>query len=393
MLVSTLPTSPFPELRPLEESREVPSLGELLRSKTSLPIRTTPMEESPPAIAPRTAPATRPPLQVSRFPEAPDPSPSPRPAGGILEEMPLSAGDAPPLPPAIAAYMAEEPFTEPKAIQPFPLPTTLPHPPPTAPASPDSPTDGPAPLDSGAPMPTPSTAASDSPPLPDAELPPEPGTDEELKDALLPILEATLSKALYAPETGLHTYLEPMLRNTVRRAIAEQMETSHQFSSIGAADRLAWRLSALLTSRSYEEIVFDRTRRYQVEEVFLIRKTTHTLISYASHDPVRHASQRRIESTLKTLVSKIDDDDGKLQTSFDLPERRVALVRNGSHSLLLTVLRGRSNALVRADLDYIQRQAEERFGSRLEDETDTFIHVLQPILEGCLLIQSPAPPR
>ena len=70
----------------------------------------------------------------------------------------------------------------------------------------------------------------------------------------------------------------------------------------------------------------------------------------------------------------------------------MAIIREGKHTLLVALVRGRSNALVRADLDYVLRQAEDRFGERLEDETDAFLHVLQPILEGCLLIQSPAPP-
>ena len=55
---------------------------------------------------------------------------------------------------------------------------------------------------------------------------PSVGTDEDLIEALLPLVESSLEKALYAPQTGLHTYLEPMLRSTVRRAIACLLYTS-----------------------------------------------------------------------------------------------------------------------------------------------------------------------
>jgi len=214
-----------------------------------------------------------------------------------------------------------------------------------------------------------------------------------LKDALLPILETSLTKALYAPETGIHTYLEPMLRSTVRRALAEQMDSARQFGEIGTVDRLAWRLSALFSSRSYDEIVFDRTRRFQVEEVYLIRKCDKSLVSYASHDPARHSSTRRIQSTLRMLVRKLGGEKDEIKTTYELPEKRTLLARTGKYCILLAILRGTDNALVRADLDYVLRQAEERFGDRLNRSSEAFLQILQPILEGCLLIQSPAPPR
>ena len=219
------------------------------------------------------------------------------------------------------------------------------------------------------------------------------GTDEDLIEALLPLVESTLEKALFAPQTGLHTYLEPMLRSTIRGAIAEQMQTTHHFGSISTTDRLTWRMKALFTSQSFDDIVFDRTHRYQVEEVFLMRYGTFSLISYASHDPSRHANAKKIRYDLRRLIAEFKDSEGKLKKAFDLPEKRTALVRRGRHSFLVAVIRGRANALVRADLDYSLEQGEQRFEKRLHTEGHQFIHVLQPILESCLLIQSPAPPR
>ena len=367
--MTTLPTSPFPELRPLEKKRKIPPLSELLSGDAVLPVESVPVATRP----------ARPTLRISRLPRNGDPGPGKQASTGVLAEMPVPPFEKT-LPGAIAKLMESE-------YDPLP---ELPVPSPPAPESAPDSESAAVPSSSSTPSTKPHSA-SKTPARNRRRA--ERTTDEDLKEAFFPMLETTLSKALYAPETGLHTYLEPMLRSTVRRAIAEQLESSRQFGEIGALDRLAWRLSALFTSRTYDEIVFDRTRRYQVEEVFLLRKKSRTLISYASHDPARHASPRRIQSTVRMLVAKLKGVDDGEQLSFDLPERRVALVRNGNHSLLVAVLRGASNALVRADLDYIQRQAEERFGSRLEEECEAFIHVLQPILEGCLLIQAPTPPR
>ena len=41
--MTTLPTSPFPELRPLEEKRKVPSLAELLSGGEAFPIDPAPV--------------------------------------------------------------------------------------------------------------------------------------------------------------------------------------------------------------------------------------------------------------------------------------------------------------------------------------------------------------
>ncbi|MEN8846627.1 MAG: hypothetical protein ABF377_00955 [Akkermansiaceae bacterium] len=218
-------------------------------------------------------------------------------------------------------------------------------------------------------------------------------TEEDLIEALLPLVESSLEKALYAPQTGLHTYLEPMLRSTVRRAIAEQMQTAHHFGQISTADRLTWRMKALFSSQTFDDIVFDRTHRYQVEEVFLMRYDTFSLISYASHDPSRHANAKKIRYDLSRFMAELKDENGELRKSFTLPEKRSGLVRQGRHGFLVAVIRGRANALVRADLDYTLEQVEQRFEKQLRAEGHHFIHVVQPILESCLLIQSPAPPR
>jgi len=359
LAVPEMPAHPFPELHPLEEKRPMPSLADLLEGGPAPP---SPGKAS---AASTTAPSV---LRIPSFPRAEhvaehaNPAPASRPEP---DSPPAAEPDR--LTEALASFMIDDDPPEP---QPDPNPP---------------------------PAPDPEAAGNPPPdhenPLPASQDPFHEPTDQDLADAFRPLLQSSLEQALFGRDTSIHGYLEPMLRNTVRRAIAEQMESARQFREAGAFDRLAWRLRALVTSRSYDDIVFDRTRRYHVEEAYLLRRKSKTLVSYASHDPARHASPRRIRSTLRLLVSKLDAPDGSLETSFDLPEGRLGLVREGRFCLLVAILRGRSNALVRADLDYLLHQAEERFGERLERDSEAFIHVLQPVLEGCLLIQSPAPPR
>ena len=149
-----------------------------------------------------------------------------------------------------------------------------------------------------APMPA-SMTATVSRAMEDDDTPP--ATDHDLRRAFEPLVESSLERVLYAPDKGLHTYLEPMLRSTVRRAIAEQIDAAVQFRSTGTVDRLGWRLKALMTSRSYDEVVFRSTRRYQVEEAFLLRREDYSLVSFASmipHDtPLRSESLPRSRSS------------------------------------------------------------------------------------------------
>ena len=219
-------------------------------------------------------------------------------------------------------------------------------------------------------------------------------TDKDLLEALRPLIEPSVDQFLYTPTHSIHSYLEPMLRSTVRRAIAEQMEDASPFRDVSGWDKFTWKLRALMSSRTYEDILFDQTRRYQVEEVFLLRPKTRSLISYASHDPSRHTKPSKVESTVKNIATKIarkaPNDSSPIK--WDNNNRQL-LIRQGNRCTLAAIVHGAPNALLRADLDYAVRQAEDRFGKALEDDSDIHLHVLQPLLEGCLLIQSAAIPN
>jgi hypothetical protein len=365
-------TPAFPELDPLDQRGAIHA--------TSLPLPALPALPALRAL-PLPAPVKIPRLRVPRFPAqiessslhsdpthtpaTPRPDPdasternpkSPRPSASPEQEAVLLPDDSPEetMEETIAALLADE--------------------------------IGSPPSDSGKP---PEAQWRTQPPKREGE----DASDRDLADAFAPIIEGALHKTRCNPESGLQSFLEPMLRSTVRRAIAEQMESSRQFRQLGALDRLVYRMRALLSSRTYDDIVFDQTHRHQVEEAYLLRREDFGLVSYAHHDPGCHVSERRVQERVRDLSSRLRAPDGGLESSFDFSPHRLALVREGQFCLLVAVLRGRSNAPVRADLDYVLRQAEDRFGARLETKTDAFSRVLQPILEGCLLILSPAPPH
>lgn len=332
------------------------------------------------------------PAQFTEFP-VPPAALEPRSPARMRTLTPLPVESAPrrPAPPR---PLAGTPFPESSRLSPtrvLPAAVTAPMPGPVALGSrPARPLDLPPAPRAGDRTPAPTESTPHLPPLevPFSDVPE--ATDADLQDALFPLVEAAVGQSLYAPQGGLHSYLEPMLRTTVRRAIAELDGPDQPFGSAGMLDRMMWRLQALCTSRTYDEIVFEKTARHRLEAVLLLGKDALDLISYASTDPGCHASPRRVAPLLREVLPRIRDREGALCLSFDLTDQRGGVVREGHFTYLVAIVHGELDEFAQADLDFIQRRVEERFGARLQDPSNPLLQRIQPLLEDCLLIRSPA---
>lgn len=213
-------------------------------------------------------------------------------------------------------------------------------------------------------------------------------TDQDLLDAFAPIFRGITIQAAPAP---IDLHLEPMLRATVRRALAEYSPTTGRpFTNPGVWDRFKWRMRALFTSRSYEDILFEKTNRFQVDEVFLLDTSTLALVSYASTNPGRHASAKRVENTVHRLALQLREANGPLRRYLKLPDDRNVIVREGSFVSLVAVFRGMPNEMAINDLGYTLSTIEDRFEDRYRIPGSPLLKLLQPFLEDCLLIQAPA---
>jgi hypothetical protein len=230
---------------------------------------------------------------------------------------------------------------------------------------------------------TPPVFQAVSDPLPDF-------TDEDLFEALGPLVEGALRGSGFGRDGGIDTLLEPMLRATIRRALAEYSPASRPFQGPGSMDRLVWHMQALFTSRTYEDVVFEKTHRFQVEEVFLVDAASLALVSYASCDPARHGSPKRVVNTVHRLTMQMRHEDGSLRDSFELPDLRNAVCCQGEHVILVAVVRGQLNELLLSDIEFSLRRIEERFHEKFREPGSALLQTLQPFLEDCLLIQAPA---
>lgn len=215
-------------------------------------------------------------------------------------------------------------------------------------------------------------------------------SDEDLTEAFAPIMQAAVRKAVYQSERGnIDAFLEPMLRATVRRALAEYSPASRPFHGPGFMDRTVWRLQALFSSRSFEDVLFEKTHRFQVEEVFLFDSETLALVSFASCDPARHSAAKRIEGSAQRIALQIRDEKGGIRRSFEQADGRNVISECGEQMLLAAVVRGQPNELILADLSFSLHRIEDHFRERFAQAGSALMHALQPFLEDCLLIQAP----
>ena len=210
-------------------------------------------------------------------------------------------------------------------------------------------------------------------------------TDADLAEALQPLLSGgNVVPAPFASEE-----FEATLRCAFRRALAEH--SAGPFDQPGFVQRSLWRFDALLSSRSYEEILYQKTRRFRMEEIYLFDHDRLSLVSFASIDPSRHASARKVNPAAQRIAAKIRDHEGAISLDFAAGDGRRAIIRIGRWSIMAALVRGEPDALVRDDLDYAQRRIETRFGHDYEADLPLLLEV-QPLLEECLLIHSPAIP-
>lgn len=215
-------------------------------------------------------------------------------------------------------------------------------------------------------------------------------TDEDLTAALAPAMEQSLQQTLHQSGSCMDTHWEPWLRSTIRRALAEQRSLEDAVEEPGVFDRMCWRIGAFLRGGSYEQMLWENTKRFRVEEVYLLERGSGAFLSHAGIDELGYAPSRRVMETARQLAQSLHDDEGTIRLQFRQPRGRKAEVRVGRHAVLIAVVLGEFPESMRVDLDYCLRRIEERFSARFADRDEALARVVQTYLEECLLIAMPS---
>lgn len=288
----------------------------------------------------------------------------------------------------------------PASLRPFPTTATSPLPAPT----PATPTWTAVPLPPASPLSPPSpAAAAPLPAWPDAKaplplrqhppaallpLPPSPTTPPgDLQHLLAPMIREAVREMVRA-DSPPPADLEPMLRAAIRRVLAESPTPPPQPAKL--LTRLSWRLNALLTGKSYETVAFEKSKRFQIEEVFLLNANSLALVSHASNTQHSQPDSARSEARAQRLARQLTRSEDGSFPLLRLPKENTALTCQGQYLLLVAITRGTPDKLLKADLDFMLSRIEERFRSRFSHHASPLLHELRPYLEDCLLIQARA---
>jgi len=177
-----------------------------------------------------------------------------------------------------------------------------------------------------------------------------------------------------------------MSRATVRRALAEYSPASRPFQSPDFLDRIVWHLQALLSSRSFEDILFDKSHRFQIDEVYLLDGDSLALVSFASCAPARHSTFKRVNNSAKRIAAQICDGNGQIRCSFEKPDGRNFISEVGEQMVLVAIVRGQPNEMILANFEFSLRRIEDHFHDQFEQAGTALMHALQPFPEDCPLI-------
>ena len=108
-----------------------------------------------------------------------------------------------------------------------------------------------------------------------------------LRDALEPLIEKTLhSSVRNHPQKlvdAIYPIMGPAIRTSIAASIREFAESLNQIVRKSFSfQSIRWRIEALITGKSFSDILISRSLLYSVEQVFLIHRQSGLLLQHAA---------------------------------------------------------------------------------------------------------------
>jgi OOP family OmpA-OmpF porin len=223
--------------------------------------------------------------------------------------------------------------------------------------------------------------------------------DKGLRKALQSTVEEALALSVRKNPRMLAEALFPIFGRAVRRAIASElqgmMQNLNQMLEQSVSVRsLRWRWEAVRTGRPYSEIVLLRSVLFQVEQVFLVHRSTGLLLEHVTSESavVRDAE---MVSGMLTAVQDFVRDSFTETGEEELETARVGeftlLLAYGPHAILAGVVRGTVPRSLQTTFHETIETVHERHLQALsafEGDVTPFAPTRE-LLRACLLGQAP----
>jgi OOP family OmpA-OmpF porin len=219
-----------------------------------------------------------------------------------------------------------------------------------------------------------------------------------LRAALEPLFErvfrSSVRKHTRELADAIYPVMGPALRSSIAAAIREFAESLNQMVEKSLSFRgIRWRIEALVTGRSFGEIVLARSLLYSVQHVFLIhRKSGLLLYQAAARAPVLKDADM-ISGMLTAIQDFVTDSFTEAAQDLETVDagKFKLWIQYGPKAMLVGAIAGSAPVELRG----VFRNALDQIHEALYTELDTFrqedlsvFEPARPYLERCLLGQS-----
>jgi OOP family OmpA-OmpF porin len=219
-----------------------------------------------------------------------------------------------------------------------------------------------------------------------------------LREALEPIFEKAFASSITKHKDSLASVIYPVIGPSITKAIAaairEFAENLNQIAEKSASLRgIQWRIEALITGKSFSEILLVRSLLYRVERVFLIHTRSGLLLQDAAAEGVVLKDADMIAGMFTALQDFVSDSftgDGQVLQNLDTANYRL-WIQYGPKAFIVGAVSGTAptelKGILRRAIDQIHESQFERLEKFKQDDLSVF-ESTRPLLESCLLGQS-----
>ena len=223
-------------------------------------------------------------------------------------------------------------------------------------------------------------------------------TDQSLSTFLAPSIEHALHRTVTQNPKHfadvLYPIMGPAIRKSIQQALNEALENFNQLLEQSVSPRSwRWRWDAWRTGQSYAQIALLNTLVYQVEQVFLIHRTTGLLLQHVVTSNAMSKDPEIVSGMLTAIQDFIADsftvhEDDLLHT-LNLGDLTV-LIEHGPYAVLAMVVRGTPPSSLRTHLQSVTENIHHQYAIQLQNfQGDTTVFTgTSSLLRQCLLQQS-----
>jgi OOP family OmpA-OmpF porin len=219
--------------------------------------------------------------------------------------------------------------------------------------------------------------------------------DKALVDAIEPTIESALRSTVRHHPNVIADALYPILGPAIRKSIFNALNATFQRLN-RARERtftfrsMVWRVEALRTHRSFEEVALAKSLVFRVEQAFLIHRDTGLLLQHAVARGVIVKDADIVSGMLSAIQDFVRDSfqtgGGDTLQLMRVGEVTVAL-EQGPLAVLAVVVRGVPPAELRGPLQGVVERIHAETGEELtcfRGDTSPFV-VVRSMLESCLI--------